>query len=107
MNITLKYIDPTYVIRSCASNANDTITCAKLAQNAVHGSMTGYTGFSVGIVRNALAYIPIQTLNEAGSNRVSINDRTWLRLMAACRQKSMVNGKDHGELVEKLVKERS
>ena len=76
MPITLKYIDPTYVIRSCKANAVDTILCAKLAQNAVHGAMAGYTGFSVGLVRNSVAYIPVTTLIEAGINRVSMLDRT-------------------------------
>lgn len=31
LSLTLKYIDPTYAIRSVPSNAVDTITCAKLA----------------------------------------------------------------------------
>ena len=53
--------------------------------------MAGYTGFSVGIVRNSLVFIPVKTLVEAGVNQVSLLDRTWLRLMALCRQKSMIN----------------
>ena len=77
MALTLKYIDPTYAIRSVPSNAVDTITCAKLAQNAVHGGMAGYTSFSVGVVRNAVAFIPITTLIEAGVNRICMLDRTW------------------------------
>lgn len=66
MKICLKYIDPTYSIRSIKANAVDTSLCAKLAQSAVHGSMAGYTGFSVGIVRNTVAMIPIPTLLLAG-----------------------------------------
>jgi len=31
ISLTLKYIDPTYAIRSVPSNAVDTIMCAKLA----------------------------------------------------------------------------
>jgi 6-phosphofructokinase 1 len=77
INMTLKYIDPTYMIRSVASNAGDTIMCAKLAQNAVHGAMAGYTGFSVGVVRNSVAWIPVTTLIEAGLHRISIGDRSW------------------------------
>ena len=53
--------------------------------------MSGYTGFSVGVVRNAVAYIPITTLIEAGVNRVSMTERTWQRLMAQNRQKYMIN----------------
>lgn len=77
LNLTLKYIDPTYMIRSVPSNAADTIMCAKLAQNAVHGSMAGYTGFSVGIIRNSVSWIPVTTLIEAGTHKISIVDRSW------------------------------
>jgi len=77
VSLTLKYIDPTYAIRSVLSNAVDTIMCAKLAQNAVHGAMAGYTGFSVGIVRNSVCWIPIKTLIKLGTNRLSIYDRIW------------------------------
>jgi len=89
--LTLKYIDPTYAIRSVPSNAVDTIMCAKLAQNAVHGAMAGYTGFSVGIVRNSVSWIPVTTLIKAGTNRISMDDRVWQRLMAQNRQPPMVN----------------
>lgn len=82
IGLTLKYIDPTYAIRSVPSNAVDTIMCAKLAQNAVHGAMAGYTGFSVGVVRNSVAYIPVETLIKAGVNRICMFDRTWQRLMS-------------------------
>jgi 6-phosphofructokinase 1 len=91
VSLTLKYIDPTYAIRSVPSNAVDTIMCAKLAQNAVHGAMAGYTGFSVGIVRNSVSWIPVTTLIKAGTNRISMDDRVWQRLMAQNRQPPMVN----------------
>ena len=63
LSINLKYVDPTYAIRSVPANAEDTMKCAKLAQNSVHGCMAGYTAFSSGIVRNAVAFIPIKTIN--------------------------------------------
>lgn len=53
--------------------------------------MAGYTGFSVGIVRNTVAFIPITTLIKAGVNRVSMLERMWQRLMAMNRQTPMVN----------------
>ena len=105
MNVTLKYIDPTYAIRSVPASAVDTIMCAKLAQNAVHGAMSGYTGFSVGIVRNSVSYIPIQTLIEAGVNRVSMLERTWQRLMAQNRQKYMIND-EYKDAAWDMIRER-
>ena len=91
LSVTLKLIDPTYSIRSCAANAADTVMCAKLAQNAVHGAMAGYTAFSIGIIRNAVSFIPIKTINQAGINKISIYDRTWQRLLGSIRQTNMVN----------------
>ena len=47
------------MIRSVPANASDALYCMMLAQNAVHGVMAGYTGFSVGLVNNRVVYIPI------------------------------------------------
>jgi len=41
MEITLKYIDPTYMIRSIPANASDCLMCGLLAQSAVHSAMAG------------------------------------------------------------------
>jgi 6-phosphofructokinase 1 len=106
VSLTLKYIDPTYAIRSVPSNAVDTIMCAKLAQNAVHGAMAGYTGFSVGIVRNTVCWIPVTTLIKAGTNRMTITDRIWQRLMSQNRQRPMVN-EEFEQKAKELVIERA
>jgi 6-phosphofructokinase len=50
------------MIRSVPANASDALYCMLLAQNAVHGAMAGYTGFSVGLVNNRVVYIPIPRL---------------------------------------------
>ena len=49
---TLKYIDPSYMVRSVAADAGDSYLCMLLAHAAAHGSMAGYTGFTVGLVNN-------------------------------------------------------
>jgi 6-phosphofructokinase 1 len=48
--INVKYIDPTYAIRGVPANASDIIYCCNLAQNAVHGVMSGFTAFSIGLI---------------------------------------------------------
>jgi 6-phosphofructokinase 1 len=45
----LKYIDPSYIIRSSPPCASDSNLCTVLAHNAVHGAMAGFTGVSVGV----------------------------------------------------------
>lgn len=76
--ITLKYIDPTYMIRTVMANSHDRIVCSQLAINAVHGAMAGFSGFTVGHVNNRVTYIPIEELLSGKyTNRVTANSRTW------------------------------
>jgi len=41
-----------------------------LAQGAVHGSMAGYTGFTIGHVNNNLCYIPLDDICQLQGNRI-------------------------------------
>ena len=49
---TIKYIDPSYIVRSAAANSGDSVFCSGLAYMAVHGAMSGKTKFVVGRVNN-------------------------------------------------------
>ncbi|KAA8521322.1 hypothetical protein F0562_011995 [Nyssa sinensis] len=93
MDITLKYIDPTYMIRAIPSNASDNVNCTLLAQSAVHGAMAGYTGFTVGLVNGRHTYIPFNRINER-QNKVVITDRMWARLLSSTNQPSFLGPKD-------------
>ena len=46
--LNLKYIDPSYTIRSVPANAHDSAFCLLLGHNAVHAGMSGRTGMLVG-----------------------------------------------------------
>jgi len=39
--VNLKYIDPSYIVRSVPANAQDNVYCSRLAQSAVHAAMGG------------------------------------------------------------------
>ncbi|CAL9084369.1 unnamed protein product [Musa textilis] len=90
MTINLKYIDPTYMIRAIPSNASDNVYCTLLAQNAVHGAMAGYTGFTVGVVNGRHTYIPFYRVTEK-RNKVIITDRMWARLLSSTNQPSFLS----------------
>lgn len=90
MAITLKYIDPTYMIRAVPGNASDNVYCSLLAQSAVHGAMAGYTGFTVGPVNGRHSYIPFERINER-QNQVVITDRMWARLLSSTNQPSFIS----------------
>lgn len=93
MPITLKYIDPTYMIRAIPSNASDNVYCTLLAHSAIHGAMAGYTGFTVGPVNGRHSYIPFHMITET-QNKVVITDRMWARLLSSTNQPSFLSQKD-------------
>ena len=84
--INLKYIDPSYIIRSVPANAEDSVFCNFLAQNAVHAGMAGRTGMVVGIWNNVFTNIPI-TLAVA-ERKVLIPERSslWRSVIASTGQ---------------------
>ena len=57
---SLKYIDPSYIIRSAPANPNDSLFCSTLAQHAVHAAMSGRTGVLVGIWHHIFTHVPIR-----------------------------------------------
>ena len=76
-NIYFRYIDPSYMIRSVPANATDTLYCMQLGQNAVHGTMAGYTGFSVGLCNNKMCLLPIPELVATSPRQMNPKGRTW------------------------------
>jgi 6-phosphofructokinase 1 len=57
--ITLKFIDPSYIIRSVPANANDRVYCGFLGQNAVHAAMAGKTGMVVSKLQSRFVHLPL------------------------------------------------
>ncbi|RDX64866.1 ATP-dependent 6-phosphofructokinase 3, partial [Mucuna pruriens] len=102
--ITLKYIDPTYMIRAIPSNASDNVYCTLLAQSAVHGAMAGYTGYTSGLVNGRQTYIPFYRITER-QNHVVITDRMWARLLSSTNQPSFLGAEGVNE--EKKEEEAS
>ncbi|CAI5498262.1 unnamed protein product [Closterium sp. Naga37s-1] len=94
IELNLKYIDPTYMIRAVPANASDNIYCTLLAHSAIHGSMAGFTGFTVGPINGRHAYIPIKCVSEK-SNTVSLTDRMWARLLSSTSQPTFLRYDDH------------
>lgn len=115
---TVKYIDPSYTVRSVPANAADSLCkypfrqwtilnscmflmahsllqkngtdCMQLAQNAVHGAMAGFTGFSVGLCNNRMVFIPIPELVATSPRSMNPRGRTWERVLGLTRQPNTV-----------------
>ena len=73
--INLKYIDPSYTIRSVRANAHDSAFCLLLGQNAVHAGMAGRTNMVVGDWGGAFTHVPIPV---AVSRRKKIDPAGWV-----------------------------
>ncbi|MBW1840479.1 MAG: ATP-dependent 6-phosphofructokinase, partial [Deltaproteobacteria bacterium] len=57
IDISLKYIDPSYIIRSLPANANDHVFCNFLGRDAVHAAMAGKTKLLIGRWNNLFVHL--------------------------------------------------
>ena len=89
--LILKYIDPSYMVRSVPANSADRQFCSILAQNGVHGAMAGFTNFTCGIIRGTSVNLPIELVANGEKNKLVYQDRGWQRLLACTGQPSFLN----------------
>ena len=85
MEMTLKYIDPSYIIRSVPADANDAAFCLLLGHNAVHAGMTGRTNMIVGNWHNEFTHVPIP-LAVSQRKKIDPKGRVWSSVRAATGQ---------------------
>ncbi|HPS59120.1 MAG TPA: ATP-dependent 6-phosphofructokinase [Spirochaetota bacterium] len=91
IEITLKYIDPSYIIRSAPPVPNDSIYCAQLGQYAVHAGMAGKTDLVIGQWNNNYTHVPIE-LAISKRRKINPNSRFWFSVIDATGQpERMVN----------------
>jgi len=88
---SLKYIDPSYIIRSAPANANDSKFCSLLAQNAVHAALSGKTDFVIGNWNDQFTLLPIPA-TVAKRKKIDIEGELWWNILEATGQpESMIN----------------
>ena len=82
---SIKYIDPSYIIRSAPANANDSKFCNLLAQNAVHAALAGKTDFVVGFWNNHFTLMPIPKV-VARRKKIDVQGELWWNVLEATGQ---------------------
>lgn len=90
--VTVKYIDPSYTIRSLPANSMDSAFCLALGQHAVHAGMAGRTNMMVGYWNHCFTHVP---LGIVAGRRKQLDPRgeTWTRVLATTGQPpSMLSG---------------
>ena len=65
---SVKYIDPSYTIRSAPANADDSVFCFRLAENAVHAAMAGRTEMVVSLWNGHFVHVPMRKAVETRKN---------------------------------------
>ncbi|OIP51084.1 MAG: diphosphate--fructose-6-phosphate 1-phosphotransferase, partial [Fibrobacteres bacterium CG2_30_45_31] len=90
--INIKYLDPSYTVRSIPAKGTDAIFCYQLAENAVHAAMAGKTNMVVGSMNGQFTHVPI---DYAVSERKKIepNGSLWHAVLGATRQQDYFSGK--------------
>jgi len=83
--INLKFIDPSYLIRSVPANAGDRVYCGFLGQHAVHAAMAGKTGMVVSRLKSSMVHLPLD-LVATERRRININSDWWSSVMEATGQ---------------------
>jgi len=83
---TVKYIDPSYMVRSCPANASDALYCLILSQGAVHTAMAGLTNCMVGLVNGRSVILPIAKVVATSPRSVDPRGRTWERVVSLTGQ---------------------
>jgi 6-phosphofructokinase 1 len=84
MEVNLKYIDPSYMIRSVPANASDGTYCAALGQYAVHAGMAGKTGMLVGLMKDEYVHFPLRAVSSG--MRVNPDGNIWMRVLESTGQ---------------------
>jgi len=91
VELNLKYIDPSYAIRSVPANPYDSVYCLRLAQNAVHAAMAGRTEMVVGRWHGRFVHVPIP-LAVSHRNQVAPDGDLWLSVLEATGQPRSFGG---------------
>jgi 6-phosphofructokinase 1 len=83
--IVMRYIDPSYLVRSSPANAEDSILCDLFARNAVHAAMAGKTGLVIGYLHNMFIHVPIELL-VSKTKIMEPESLTWRAALSATGQ---------------------
>lgn len=85
MDINLKYIDPSYMIRALAATATDNVFTEYLGQFAADAAMAGKTGIAVGHWKGHYTHLPLK-MATSGRNTISLDSELWRSVVKSTGQ---------------------
>jgi len=93
VSVSLKYIDPSYMIRSLPANANDHVFCSFLGRDAVHAGMAGKTNVLIGYWNYTYVLLPMG-LSAGKRKQVEPHGKLWNSVMEATGQGRLRNDQE-------------
>jgi len=85
------YINPSYIIRSVPIRPNDHIYCSRLARDAVHTAMRGYSGVCVGALHNIVVIVPSRLIADK-KRKIKVNSSAWQTCVQTCKMPKSLSG---------------
>jgi len=85
MPINLKYIDPSYIIRSLPANSNDHVFCNFLGRDAVHAAMAGKTSMIIGHWNDQFVHLPM-SICAGKRKRIDPDEKLWASVLESTGQ---------------------
>jgi len=85
VEVNVKYIDPSYIVRSVPANAQDNVYCSWLAQYAVHAAMAGKTEMIVGRWHGSFVHLPLELVTQ-GRRKVEADKDLWHSVLQSTGQ---------------------
>jgi 6-phosphofructokinase 1 len=92
----LKYIDPSYIIRSAPADPGDSIYCERLGNAAVHAAMAGKTKCLIGLVNNEFVHLPMKV--AITRNHVDPEGNLWRDTLDATHQPTLMVNNPIGQI---------
>jgi 6-phosphofructokinase 1 len=86
--VTVKYIDPSYMIRSVSANSSDNRYCDLLARNAAHAAMAGKTDLVIGRWNGFFTHVPLKLVTSR-KKRVHPQSELWLAVTSTTGQPAL------------------
>jgi 6-phosphofructokinase 1 len=102
IDINLKYIDPSYIIRSTVACSSDSIYCDRLGNAAVHAAMAGKTKLIIGLVNNEFVHLPIKVC-VSRRNHVDPESSLWRDTLDATHQPILMTNASAGKNFREML----
>jgi 6-phosphofructokinase 1 len=87
--VAVKYIDPSYIIRSVPANSEDAVLCDQFARMAAHAAMAGKTNLVVGLLHGQFVHVPIAMVTSQ-KKRLDVGSPLWRAVLASTGQPAVM-----------------